>query len=84
MMTEYKQQIGYFAAGDVPTGKFMALYNDGSGGRVFMDVGDFYIDASEASAEYYEEQFSFDYFLEADYLMWVSIPDSYKLWCERD
>lgn len=77
-MTEYTQQTGYFAAGDVPTGKFMALFNDGSGGRIFMAIDGGYMRAEEG------DTVDFDYFLDAGYLMWVSIPDSYKLWCEND
>jgi len=76
MMTEYTQQTGYFAAGDVPTGKFMALYNDGSGGRIYMAIDGGYMDSDG-------DEIGFDYFLDAGYLMWVSIPDIYKLWCER-
>lgn len=83
-MTEYKQQIGYFADDDKPTGKFMALYNDGSGGSLFMRLNGGTPHECYCTAEDIYDTVEYDWFVEAGYLMWVSIPDSYKLWCEND
>lgn len=72
---------GSFYARDKPTGKFVALYADGSGGALFQRVDgpngtDAYIDHDGDEVPVY------DCFIDAGFSIWVRIHDEYKLWYE--
>lgn len=61
-----------------PTGRFFALYADGSGGCCFVEGGrNEYID-QESDKETYEG------LINRDFAWWVALPDIYKLWIERE
>lgn len=73
---------GSFFAGDKPDGKFMALFQDGSGGVVFMTI-----DGHDGQDMYMHgemgDEVDYDWFLDAGYSIWVKIPDEHILWVER-
>lgn len=72
---------GSFYNGDKPTGKFVALYTDGSGCALFQRVDG--PDGTDAYVDHEgEEIHGYDWFLDAGFSIWVSIPDEYKLWFE--
>jgi hypothetical protein len=81
---DFDKFYGSFHTGDKPPNKFMALYNDGSGGKLFYTI-----DGSESMTDENQfiddcgDTFDYDYFVEAGYCLWVKIPDSYSLWQER-
>lgn len=55
--------------------KFCALYNDGSGARLYMidDSGEMHSSEGELENIEYLDNFSH----------WFAIPDSYKFWMEK-
>lgn len=74
---------GSFYAGDKPDGKFIALYEDGSGGALFMKIDgqngrDVYMAADSC------DEVEYDWFFDAGYSIWVHVPAEHTLWCERN
>ena len=69
---------GSFFAGHKPEGKFMALFNDGSGGSVFMAIDGGYMCGETGDVVDY------DWFTDAGYSIWVKIPNEYTFWIERN
>lgn len=69
---------------DKPTGKFVALFADGSGARLFWEVD------GENGMPAYADGESGDlvpepetYFVESGYSHWIALPDSFQLWFEQ-
>lgn len=67
---------------DKPTGKFIALFSDGSGGDIFMEVGkkDGITQYVDSHGELIEDE---TYFEDCGYGFWLQLPDDFELWCER-
>jgi len=66
---------------DVPTGKFVALYADGSGAGVFCIKDGRLLDSegdSVCSAGGVVE-----HLLDCGYLHWLPLPDDFKIWFEE-
>lgn len=78
------KNTGYFATGDKPDGKFAALWDDGAGARLFMPVSHENGEDTYLGAEGDWDEVGYDWFMDAGFLLWVRIPDNYKLWCERE
>lgn len=62
------------------SGKFIALYGDGSGGDVFMFDDSRNMIAADGVQTPIDGA---EYLLDANYCYWLPLPDSYKLWCEQ-
>ena len=68
--------ISNFVENPEPTGVFMALFSDGSGGALYKRIeGGLYIDAEG-------DVVAAPYFLDAGYLDFIALPDDYELFCE--
>lgn len=68
---------------DKPEGKFVALFSDGSGARLYYRLDDedglpVYCD-SEGDLVTEPET----YFIDAGYSNWMPLPDSFRLWFEQ-
>lgn len=79
---------GSFYAGNRPTGKFMALFSDGSGGGLFaLDRGnedrDVYRTA-EGDIIGYADKDGYEWFIDAGYSIWVRLPQDFKLFYEME
>ncbi len=57
-----------------PTGKFVALYNDGSGATIYQRLENG--DLIDSEGELYTDE-NLD-----SYLYWIPLPDDFKLWWE--
>lgn len=71
---------GYFATTepeDLPN-KFVALFGDGSGSDMYKKQGGEFVHCHSG------EPVSFDYFIDAQYSLWVRLPDDYQFWIERE
>ncbi len=69
---------------NMPTGKFIALYSDGSGGNLFWRLDD-----DESGLPVYCDHDGDllpdpeTYLVDSGYLYWIELPDNYKFWFEQ-
>lgn len=63
-----------------PTGKFVALFADGSGANIFFMARDHLFDAE--GDEICLQIDTVEVLLDCGYFHWLPLPDDYKLWYE--
>jgi len=73
--------LNSIAARSIPNNtKFVAIYADGSGARLFFidDIGDLYnseCDKTDIAPD--------TWLVDAGFAYWIKLPDSFKLWFEQ-
>ena len=73
--------MNFIPSKSIPNGtRFAALYGDGSGARLYLitDRGEL-VDAEDGPMD---EMSPDTWLLDAGFLYWVELPDTYKFWFE--
>ena len=82
-MTKQTAKLNSIAGCSIPNGsRFIALYGDGSGARLFLidDAGGLF----EAQYEVEISRSPDTYLIDHNFCFWIPLPNSFKFWFERE